>query len=139
MPRISEPYFRGRLSDVQLTPVQRAVLLAVSLQRKDLDAVSADLNIPTSQTLAMFLKIVKKLVLHFESLVSGAVEASMPNNTIGVSIANASGVHDDEIVDKRFNPLETTLEEELEEGGDEAMIEIRRKQRELIDSLPLDQ
>jgi N-acetyltransferase 10 len=115
------------------------MLLAVSLQRKDLDGVAAEHSLPTSQTLAMFIKIVKKFVAHFENLVSGAIEASMPRNTIGVSIANASGVHDDEIIDSRFNPLETSLEEELQEGGDEALQEIRQKQRELIDSLPLDQ
>ncbi|KAI3322649.1 DUF699-domain-containing protein [Xylariaceae sp. AK1471] len=139
MPRISEPYFRGRLNAIHLTPVQRAMLLAVSLQRKDLDGVAADLTFSISQTLAMFIKIVKKFVAHFEKLVSGAIEASMPKDTIGVSVANASGVHDDEIVDIRFNPLETSLEEELQEGGDEALNEIRQKQRELIDSLPLDQ
>jgi N-acetyltransferase 10 len=35
--------------------------------------------------------------------------------------------------------LETSLEEELEEGGDEALRALREKQRELIDALPLDQ
>lgn len=139
MPRISEPYFRGRLNSVQLTGVQRAMLLAVALQRKDFDGIATDLPIPTSQALAMLIKIVKKFVVHFEGLVSGAVEASMPKDTIGVSAADASGMHDDEIIDTRFNPLEKSLEEELEEGGDEAMKEIRQKQRELIDSLPLDQ
>ncbi|KAI0108958.1 N-acetyltransferase-like protein [Nemania sp. FL0031] len=139
MPRMSEPYFRGRLTEIHLTTLQRAMLLAVSFQRKDLDSIAAELPLPISQTLAMFTKIVKKFVVHFEGLVSGAVEASLPKDTIGVSVANASGMHDDEIVDTRFNPLEKTLEEELEEGGDEAMREIRQKQRELIDSLPLDQ
>jgi N-acetyltransferase 10 len=139
MPRMSEPYFRGRLPEIQLTALQRAMLLAVSFQRKDLDSIATELPLPISQTLAMFTKIVKKFVVHFEGLVSGAVEASLPKDTIGVSVANASGMHDDEIVDTRFNPLEKTLQEELEEGGDEAMKEIRQKQRELIDSLPLDQ
>ncbi|KAJ2996615.1 hypothetical protein NUW58_g916 [Xylaria curta] len=139
MPHIAKPYFQGRLDDVHLTGIQRAMLLAVSLQRKDLDGVATDLPIPISQILAMFIKIVKKFVIHFEGLVSGAIEASLPKDTVGVSIANASGIHDDEIVDTRFNPLEKSLEEELEEGGDEALREIRQKQRELIDSLPLDQ
>ncbi|GAP88086.1 putative tRNA cytidine acetyltransferase [Rosellinia necatrix] len=138
MPRVSEPYFRGRLNEVHLTGSQRAMLLAVALQRKDLDEVATDLSIPTSQILAMFMKIVKKFVVHFEGLVSGAIAASLPKDTVGVSVADASGIHDDELVDTRFNPLEKSLEEELEEGGDKAMKEIRRKQRELIDSLPLD-
>ncbi|KAI8629615.1 DUF699-domain-containing protein [Xylariaceae sp. FL1651] len=140
MPRIAELYFRGRLDNVDLSGVQKALLMAVSLQRKDLDTAAADISLPSSQALPMFIKIMKKFVSYFESVVSGAIEASMPKtDTIGVSMVNASGVHDDEIVDTRFLPLETPLEEELEEGGDEALKEIRRKQRELIDSLPLDQ
>ncbi|KAG6221829.1 hypothetical protein E4U25_000658, partial [Claviceps purpurea] len=51
----------------------------------------------------------------------------------------ASAAHDDEIVDDRFVPLETSLEDELEEGGDEALRALKEKQRELIDSLPLDE
>ncbi len=38
-----------------------------------------------------------------------------------------------------FVPLETKLDDELEEGGDEELKAWRTKQRELIDSLPLDQ
>ncbi|KAH8157659.1 hypothetical protein CIB48_g10585 [Xylaria polymorpha] len=139
MPRIAEPYFRGRLNEIHLTGIQKTMFLAVSLQRKDLDGIAADLSIPISQILAMFIKIAKKFATHFEGLVSGAIEASLPKDTIGVSVANASGMHDDEVVDRRFNPLEQSLEDELEEGGDEALKEIRQKQRELIDSLPLDQ
>lgn len=139
LPRISEPYFRGRFSGIQLSSLQRAMLLAISLQRKDPDDFAAERSVSNSQTLAMFIKIVKKFVVYFEGLVSGAHEATLPKDTIGVSVANASGMHDDEIVDTRFNPLEKSLEEELEEGGDEALKEIRQKQRELIDSLPLDQ
>ncbi|KAI1267775.1 DUF699-domain-containing protein [Xylariaceae sp. FL1019] len=139
IPNIAIPYFRGRLDAVKLTGVQKAMLLAVGLQRKDIDTIAAELTLEPSQALAMFIKVIKKFASHFESLISGAIEATMPRaDAIGVSVANATGVHDDEVVDKRFQPLETSLEDELEEGGDEALKEIRRKQRELIDSLPLD-
>jgi len=88
----------------------------------------------------MFIKIMRKISSHFGTLVSGAHEADMPaRDMIGISRADASGAHDDEVVDDRFVALETGLEEELEEGGDEAMKALREKQRELIDALPLDQ
>jgi N-acetyltransferase 10 len=62
----------------------------------------------------------------------------MPNRgAIGVSRADADGAFDDEVIDNHFEPLETGLEEELEQGGDEAMKALRAKQRELIDALPL--
>ncbi|KAJ1327817.1 N-acetyltransferase 10 [Microdochium nivale] len=142
VPAIATLYFTGRIrSDVKLTGVQQAILLAVGLQRKGMDAVSAELSLPSSQLLAMFIKIIKKMTAHFRLLVSGAIEAEMPAGAaaVGVSVADATGVHDDEVVDTQFAPLEMSLEDELEEGGDEALRELRKKQRELIDSLPLDQ
>ncbi|KAK1510237.1 hypothetical protein CABS01_07909 [Colletotrichum abscissum] len=140
VPTLAGLYFTGKLKgDIKLTGVQQAILLAIGLQRKDMDVISTELSLPSSQLLAMFIKILRKITTHFGSLVNAAVEAELPsNNTIGVSRENASGVHDDEVVDKKFVPLETSLEDELEEGGDEALAKLRRKQRELIDSLPLD-
>lgn len=141
VPRLAHLYFSGKLrQSIRLTGVQQAILLAIGLQRKDMDAVSQELSLQSSQLLAMFIKITKKMMTHFDSLVSGAIEATMPKaDAIGVSVENATGVHEDEKIDTRFAPLETSLEDELEEGGDEAMKAIREKQRELINSLPLTQ
>lgn len=143
VPTLATLYFNGRLEkDIKLTGVQKAIILALGLQRKDIDTIATELSLPTSQLLAMFIKIMKKVASHFGSLVSGAIEAELPSaDAIGVSVENASGVHDDEKIDTRFAPLETPLQEELEEGGEEALedLERRQKQRELIDSLPLDQ
>ena len=88
----------------------------------------------------MFIKIMRKMSTHFGDLVSGAIEAEMPGReNIGVSREDANEALDDEVVDDRFVPLEQGLEDELEEGGDEAMKALKEKQRELIDALPLDQ
>jgi N-acetyltransferase 10 len=141
VPRLARLYFSGKLrQSIKLSGVQQAILLAIGLQRKDMDAVAQELTLQNSQMLAMFTKITKKMFSHLNSLVSGAIEATMPRaDAIGVSVENASGVHEDEKIDTRFAPLETSLEDELEEGGDEAMKAIREKQRELINSLPLTQ
>ena len=122
-----------------MTGIQQAVLLAIGLQCKELSSLEQELSLPSNQLLAMFMKIMRKMSTHFGDLVSGAHAASMPQRTIGVSQADASAAHDDEIVDSKFVALETSLEDELEEGGDEAMKALREKQRELIDALPLDQ
>ncbi|UZP33076.1 hypothetical protein NXS19_000892 [Fusarium pseudograminearum] len=88
----------------------------------------------------MFIKIMRKFAGHLNEVVTTAVDAELPKaERLGVSREDADGAHDDEIVDERFVPLTTTLDEELEEGGDEALRELKKKQRELIDSLPLDQ
>ncbi|KAE8448520.1 killer toxin resistant protein [Mollisiaceae sp. DMI_Dod_QoI] len=144
VPRIAMAYFTGPLkSSVKLTGVQEAILLAIGLQCKEFSLIEQEQelhSVQSSQLLAMFIKIMRKMSSHFGSLVSGAHEAEMPaRESIGVSRADASGAHDDEIIDDRFVPLETGLEEELEEGGDEALKALREKQRELIDALPLDQ
>ncbi len=139
IPRVAELYFTGRM-DIKLSGVQQAILAAIGLQRKDIDAVSAELSLPSSQLLAMFIKVLRRITVHFESLVLAATEAEMPKPAdIGVSRENATGVHDDEVVDNTFVPLETSLEDEQKEGADETLHELRVKQRELIDSLPLDQ
>jgi N-acetyltransferase 10 len=140
IPTLAVLYFTGRLPTLKLTGVQSSILLAVGLQRKDLSAVETELSLPSSQLLAMFIKIMRKMSSHFTSLVTGAIDAELPKpDTIGVSIEDASAAHDDQIVDERFKPLETNLEDELDEGGDEVMKAMREKQRELIDALPLDQ
>lgn len=143
MPAIANLYFTGPLkSAISLTGVQQAILLAVGLQRKDMDAVAEELSLPSSQLLAMFIKILRKVTAHFAQLVAEAVGEDLGDGgraAIGVSRADATGVHEDEIVDEKYVPLATTLDDELEEGGDEALRTLRQKQRELIDSLPLDQ
>ncbi|KAI0011629.1 DUF699-domain-containing protein [Xylariaceae sp. FL0662B] len=143
VPRIADLYFTGPLkSKIKLTGVQRALLLGIGLQRKDIGDICTELTLGlgSSQGLAMFMKIIRKITTHFASLITSAVEADMPKpDSVGVSRENASGAHDDEMAVDKYAPLETSLEDELNEVGDEAMDELRAKQRELIDSLPLDQ
>lgn len=141
VPKLATLYFTGRLKPaVKLTGIQSSILLAVGLQRKDLSAVETELSLPAQQLLAMFIKIMRKMSSHFNSLVAGAIEAELPQaETVGVSRENASGAHDDEVIDEKYAALEQDLEDELDEAGDEATRALREKQRELIDALPLDQ
>ncbi|KAK8061780.1 nucleolar ATPase Kre33 [Apiospora phragmitis] len=138
LPTIATLYFTGRIkSHVNLGGVQQAILMAVGLQRKDVEDVAQELKLQVSQVLAMLIKIMRKMMNYFQKLVAGAVEADMPQaNKIGVSAANADSAHDDKI-DVRFNPLEKSLDVELEEAGDETTRAMKAQQRELIDSLPL--
>jgi N-acetyltransferase 10 len=141
IPTLATLYFTGRLSSaMNLTGIQQSILLAVGLQRKDLSAVESELSLPSSQLLAMFIKIMRKMSSHFSSLVNGAAVAEMSKREkVGVSRENASAAHDDELVDERFVALETSLDEELDEAGDEAQRALKEKQRELLNALPLDQ
>ncbi|KAK0649431.1 GNAT acetyltransferase 2-domain-containing protein [Cercophora newfieldiana] len=141
IPTISRLFFAGQLrSSIGLSTLQQAILLAFGLQHKEVDTIAGEMSVPSPQLLATLMKIMGKVTKQLEKLISGSIEADMPDpRTVGVSVQNASGAHDEEVVDKKFTPLEANLEDELEEGGDEALRELRVRQRELIDSLPLDQ
>jgi N-acetyltransferase 10 len=141
LPTLASLYFTGKLKPaIKLTGVQSSILLAIGLQRKDLSDVESELSLPSSQLLAMFVKIIRKLSSHFSTLVSQNIEETLPSREkVGVSLQNAAGVHEDEHIDERFAPLDQNLEDELEEGGDEAMKALKERQRELINALPLDQ
>ena len=156
MPQIAFFYFTGRMkpstisssetsmtssSGVNLSGVQQAILLAIGLQRKQLEDVEKELGISVSQLLAMFVKIVRKISTYFRSISESAVLAqdSKPttatNGDTGEHALDATSLRAQE---KRFLPLRQDLDEELAEGGHEIDQELREKQKAMIDALPLE-
>ncbi|KAL4797517.1 GNAT acetyltransferase 2-domain-containing protein [Aspergillus venezuelensis] len=139
IPTLATWYFTGRLDgSVKLTGVQQSILLSMGLQRKSLDDVEKETTLPSSQLLAMFLKIVRKFSTHFRSLNESALAETLPAEKASAAQATAGDAHDDVPAEERFKPLETSLDDELREGGDEVNAGMREKQRALIDALPLD-
>jgi N-acetyltransferase 10 len=127
LPTIATFYFSGRLKDVvDLSPVQRMVLLAVGLQRKSLEELEKELNLAVSQLLGIFVKIIRKFSTVFRSLVEGAVAETMPQ-------ANGYGANGEE-GDVRFKPLAISLEDDLEEGRRDVLDEERERVKALIDA-----
>ena len=145
LPLLAHLYFTHRLGPVQLSGVQTAILLAVGLQRKTLEDLEGELSLPISQLLAMFVKIVRKI----SSFLRGLVEAHAgkdvplivdgPDATIEESmdgiVRNTTFVS----IDVNGTSVQRGLEAELTAGGDEAMRELRERQREMVDALPLEQ
>lgn len=133
LPLIAALYFTERLPpSVSLSSIQAAILLGIGLQKKDIDAVSTELNLPVNQTLAMFAKIVRKVTNSFRELLTKAIDAEMP-----FLADNAVNEMDGVVKEDQFVALEQTLEDELQEGGTEVMNELKAKQKELINSLDL--
>lgn len=134
LPPIANLYFSGRLkSDVSLTGVQRALLLAIGLQRKEFSDVEKELkDVNSSQLMAMFVKIVRKTATAFRKILEAAVEETMPE---AMDVEENGGA--EEGAEQRFQPLAKDLQEELEEGGNEVLKEERERARNLIDALPL--
>ena len=134
IPPIAHLYFTGRLKPaVSMTGVQSSILLAIGLQRKVLEDVEKELGLPASQLLAMFVKIVRKVSAHFRRILEGAVEEIIPQSNIA---AEEDGMDVEQT--KKHDPLQSNLDEELREGGEEVDKELKEKQRALIDALPLD-
>ncbi|KAG9769075.1 RNA cytidine acetyltransferase [Exophiala dermatitidis] len=138
MPAIAYLYFTGRLKlppcNVSLSGVQQSILLAIGLQRKDLSDVEKELNLPSNQLLAMFVKVVRKVSTAFRAVVSGAVEAELPDKKdVNLPEPNVGGsrVAPTLPVDVDINGNDEDVDKEVDPA-------LKEKQRALIDSLPLD-
>ncbi|RCK62801.1 RNA cytidine acetyltransferase [Candida viswanathii] len=135
LPLISQLYFSKKTGeDVGLSSVQSAILLAIGLQHKDMDQIAKELNLPANQAMAMFAKIIRKFSTYFRKVLSRAIEESMPeleDERVDEMDGKAAEQIDVQAVEQR-------LQDDLEEAGDEAIKEMREKQRELINALNLD-
>lgn len=144
MPSIAHMYFTNRLSTppafVSLSGVQQAILLAIGLQRKDLSDVEKELDVPSSQLLAMFIKVVRKISTAFRAIVESAVSETLPSEANNmpagsrIAVASTNGTRSSKTT---FEPT-GTADEDNEDEQDDIDPTIRAKQRELINALPLD-
>ncbi|KAI5780735.1 putative nucleolar ATPase Kre33 [Peziza echinospora] len=137
IPLIAQLYFSNKLSSsVVLSPVQQAILMAIGLQRKSIDDIEKELNLPNQQVLAMFIKILRKVANNFRSVLAEDAAASLPSEDAGKgTTAEVAGNTEA----KTFVSLKQSVTEDLKEAGDEAMKDIKRRQLELISSLDLEQ
>jgi len=139
VPKIAEWYFGGRLAPaVSMTGVQSSILLSIGLQKKSLDHVERELGLPTSQLLAMFVKIVRKVSAHFRHLLEGAVMETLPQPPPPPPTTTAEGDDNNNPPTNPYTPLTTPLADELHAGALAINAELKEKQRALIDALPLD-
>ena len=129
LPLVADLYFSHRLQ-ISLSGVQRAILLAIGLQRKGIDDLEKELSLPSGQIMAMFIKIIKKVSSAFREIQKTALMEEVPAEQ------KTNGDVDGE-EKAPFAPLEEDLDEEMEEAGNEAVSALKEKQRELINSLDL--
>ena len=132
VPSLSLHFFLGRLGGgVSLSPVQQAILLSLGLQHKLVETIASELNLPVSQVLAMFVKGIKKISNFLNELkVTVSDEYSNKENSTELSTKITDKVSsppiEDECIDD--NVISATANPKL-----------REKQRELINSLDLNQ
>ncbi|CAF1416813.1 unnamed protein product [Didymodactylos carnosus] len=99
IPSIAQLYYSNKLQ-IQLNVIQMAILVAIGLQRKTIENLEQELNLPQSQLLALFNKIIKKTI----EVINTTQEAELD---VGfVKSLNTSN---------SMQPLDKSLQQELKE------------------------
>lgn len=156
MPSIAQLYFTGRLQappcSVSFSNLQQTLLLAIGLQKKDLTDVEKEFNVASSQLLALFVKIVRKVSVAFRRVVEGAVDAELPQKKdVALPTESLNGDTEDKDVSMDIAPVSrsrvsnrtsrgATLDDtatDENDGDDDVPTELKEKQKALIDALPL--
>lgn len=89
--------------------------------------LQTELQLPVSQTLALFVKSLRKIYSRLEELRKAAASAEILPPDTGKEVEG----------DASWMPLKRNLDEELAEAGNEEQQRLRERQREMIDSLDL--
>ena len=166
MPILSNHFFHGRMkmplagsilaetegdsqedsskNQVILSAAQRAILLGIGCQHKTVDEIAAELRLPVSQILALFIRAIRKSVDFYRRVKLLAVEKDLEQERGNdATIANAgqpvSAEKKNMTNEEDWDPTKQTLEEDLNEAAREKMDQLRKVQREMIDSLDLSQ
>lgn len=69
--------FEGKLNDVPIDSLQKAILLGIGLQNKDLDKLSQEFNMPVNQILAKFYDCCKKITRKLEAVNESTIEKTL--------------------------------------------------------------
>ncbi|KAF8906316.1 GNAT acetyltransferase 2-domain-containing protein [Gymnopilus junonius] len=152
MPAAAELYFQKRLGSgasssegqngegpVRLTAVQSGILLALGLQRKTIEEIEAELQLPVSQTLALFAKILRKISKRLIDIRKTAISAELPqaNAKVASFAASSSRVEGGSGLPISADNVATSMVEELNEAGTEVTNAMKERQREMLGALDL--
>lgn len=153
LPKLAQYYFMNRLqrraeivsesSVVKLSAVQSAIIAGVGLQKKTIDELQKDLDIPVSQILALLGKSVRKASGFLNSIVEKGIEIEMTEandkakeelyKTYKEQGNNAKDLDNEE----QWDPLSKSLNDDLDEAGNEELKNYQEKQREIINTIDL--
>ena len=136
VPALATLFFGRRLTatDCSLSAAQQAILLAMGLQRKNVDALERELGLGASQALALFGKVVRRIVKALEDIRKEGVGREIPDER-----AEGEGQSSKK---QTFEALDETVEQELQGGAKEVSEEQRRQramQKEILGGLDMRQ
>lgn len=67
-------FFQGRIDGIQIDALQKAILLGMGVQGKNVDTLCIEFNMPSNQILAKFYDAVKKITKKFGEVIEGEIE-----------------------------------------------------------------
>ncbi|XP_018326936.1 RNA cytidine acetyltransferase isoform X2 [Agrilus planipennis] len=114
MPSLSRIFFLNQMDDVHFSAVQMAILLGIGLQHKAVDTLSIELDLPSSQLLGLFNRIIRRGVQYLNSILEEEVEKALvePKNV-------------------QMTPVAQSMQRELEEAAKE----LQKKQKKELEKL----
>ena len=97
-------------------------------------SLQTELQLPVSQSLALFVKVIRKLSKALEDARRAEITAALrphPTSNNAVDAEKKAGK-------AAWQPLSQTVDEELNASGNDAVQALRQQQREVINSLDLE-
>ncbi|XP_034541182.1 RNA cytidine acetyltransferase [Notolabrus celidotus] len=129
VPTVARMFFLKQLGDLSLSVAQCALLLGVGLQHKSVDQLEKEIELPSSQLMGLFNRLIRKFVQVFTSIQEKAIEAEMADTKDVSMEPTFKSLTDDlneaakEFEEKHKQDVEKVKEMDLEEykirGADE--------------------
>jgi N-acetyltransferase 10 len=117
------------IKGVRLSPVQAAIICGVGLQNKSITDLETELGLPSSQILALFGKSVRKCVAYLDAVIEMDATAEMEVKSEASAVTRVGRDVRDE---SEWDPTAVGLNEDLEEGGEGVMKELKERQEAVM-------
>lgn len=103
----------------------KAILIAIGLQHKSIEELEKELQLPPNQLLAMFNKVVKKIINLLEEINIKQVNDQLFKKENGHA-------KNSNVIIEKMQPLEQSLEDELNEASKKIKAEEMEQKKQLL-------
>ncbi|XP_030767418.1 RNA cytidine acetyltransferase isoform X1 [Sitophilus oryzae] len=114
LPTLARLFFLNQMGDVQMSAVQSVIMLGLGLQHKTVDALAAELDLPSSQLLGLFNRMMRRCEQYLNSVLERDIENSLQPQK-----------------DVNLTPVAKSMQDELEEAAKE----LQKKQKKELEKL----
>ncbi|KAM6937841.1 RNA cytidine acetyltransferase [Xenentodon cancila] len=77
IPTVARMFFLKQLGDASLSAAQCALILGIGLQHKSVEQLEKEIDLPSSQLMGLFNRLIRKFVQVFTNIQEKAIEAQM--------------------------------------------------------------